>query len=613
MRGEVDAGRRARVARRAPARYAVERPARPAARAPCARSRPPAPCRPRAGAASSRPGGVARERRSRRGRPDARWATSVRARRAPPTASSPWACQAASSSSAGPELLRPGRVDEHEARPSGRPSTSTTSRGTSSSHSCATTSPRSAAGHRLGSAAVHPAHAASRPVGRAAARRPRRPRRAPATSGGQGGEDAVEQLAAAGADVDEVERRRSAEPCVDLEQQRRDAPWKHRADVHRGAEVRARPGVARGRRRSRRRAVRRPRPGTRPRLRAARVGRCVLPRAHASALVRLAAPVRYPVRGDRNDPEGLDVTEPAPPAHGEAPPRLRVGVVGTGRAGAVLGAALARCGHPWWRRTPSRTSRGCAPRRCSRACRCVPVERGRRRRRPRAAHRARRRAARARRGARRHRSRAGRAVPRARQRSLRLRRARPRDARRCAAPRAAPGDDLHRHEHRPHPADRCARSASPRPTSCVPSPRRSWWRWAASRCGSRSATARSTTRRSRTAPTTSSRSSRRPLDLLSSAGVDAARAARRPAAVRRARQRAALRRPGAHRARSRAATRAPSPRTCASSGASRPEARAAYVALARVTADRALAAGLLKPDAAEALLDVLARTEEELR
>jgi len=44
-----------------------------------------------------------------------------------------------------------------------------------------------------------------------------------------------------------------------------------------------------------------------------------------------------------------------------------------------------------------------------------------------------------------------------------------------------------------------------------------------------------------------------------------------------------------------------------------PEARAAYVALARVTADRALAAGMLRPDAAEALLDVLARTEEEHR
>jgi predicted short-subunit dehydrogenase-like oxidoreductase (DUF2520 family) len=37
-----------------------------------------------------------------------------------------------------------------------------------------------------------------------------------------------------------------------------------------------------------------------------------------------------------------------------------------------------------------------------------------------------------------------------------------------------------------------------------------------------------------------------------------------------------------------------------------PHALAAYVAMARLTADRALAAGLLKPEAAEALLDVLA-------
>ncbi len=44
-----------------------------------------------------------------------------------------------------------------------------------------------------------------------------------------------------------------------------------------------------------------------------------------------------------------------------------------------------------------------------------------------------------------------------------------------------------------------------------------------------------------------------------------------------------------------------------------PEAKAAYVALARVTADRALAAGLLRADAAVALLDVLAHSEEELR
>jgi predicted short-subunit dehydrogenase-like oxidoreductase (DUF2520 family) len=39
--------------------------------------------------------------------------------------------------------------------------------------------------------------------------------------------------------------------------------------------------------------------------------------------------------------------------------------------------------------------------------------------------------------------------------------------------------------------------------------------------------------------------------------------------------------------------------------AAAPEARAAYVAMARLTADRALAAGRLDPAAAEALLDVL--------
>jgi len=37
-----------------------------------------------------------------------------------------------------------------------------------------------------------------------------------------------------------------------------------------------------------------------------------------------------------------------------------------------------------------------------------------------------------------------------------------------------------------------------------------------------------------------------------------------------------------------------------------PDAVGAYVAMARLTADRALAAGLLRPEAAEALLDVLA-------
>ena len=42
-----------------------------------------------------------------------------------------------------------------------------------------------------------------------------------------------------------------------------------------------------------------------------------------------------------------------------------------------------------------------------------------------------------------------------------------------------------------------------------------------------------------------------------------------------------------------------------------PETRATYVALARATADRALANGMLRPDAAERLLDVLAGREED--
>lgn len=42
-----------------------------------------------------------------------------------------------------------------------------------------------------------------------------------------------------------------------------------------------------------------------------------------------------------------------------------------------------------------------------------------------------------------------------------------------------------------------------------------------------------------------------------------------------------------------------------------PDTVNAYVAMARLTADRALAAGLLRPEAAEALLDVLARRPDE--
>ena len=85
----------------------------------------------------------------------------------------------------------------------------------------------------------------------------------------------------------------------------------------------------------------------------------------------------------------------------------------------------------------------------------------------------------------------------------------------------------------------------------------------------------------------------------------------RPAARRRARQRAAPRRRRAHRSGRRAATPAPSPRTCGCSPRPSPEALRAYVALARATADRALAAGLLTSTDAEALLDVLATTPNE--
>ena len=47
-------------------------------------------------------------------------------------------------------------------------------------------------------------------------------------------------------------------------------------------------------------------------------------------------------------------------------------------------------------------------------------------------------------------------------------------------------------------------------------------------------------------------------------------------------------------------------RTCASSNELTPEIRPTYVALARATAERALASGRLRPTAAEPLLDILA-------
>ena len=66
-------------------------------------------------------------------------------------------------------------------------------------------------------------------------------------------------------------------------------------------------------------------------------GPSLLAPAHPSRVVRLARHVRYPPGPERDGRP--PVTEQ------DAPPRLRVGIVGTGRAGAVLGAALARAGH----------------------------------------------------------------------------------------------------------------------------------------------------------------------------------------------------------------------------------------------------------------------------
>lgn len=52
---------------------------------------------------------------------------------------------------------------------------------------------------------------------------------------------------------------------------------------------------------------------------------------------------------DAIDPIPIMTQAPAPlPGHaaaGSPPPRLKVGVIGTGRAGSVLGAALNRAGH----------------------------------------------------------------------------------------------------------------------------------------------------------------------------------------------------------------------------------------------------------------------------
>ena len=207
---------------------------------------------------------------------------------------------------------------------------------------------------------------------------------------------------------------------------------------------------------------------------------------------------------------------PRPRAWTTGPARLAVGVVGTGRVGSALGAAL-RPGRPPGGRRLRRLRRapGAAPPRCCPASRWSTPRRGAGRAPTCAAHRP------------------DDALPalvagladdrrgRARARLLAHTSGRhgvgvldPAAARRRAAAGAAPGDDLHRHRRGRRPAGRLLASGSPRPTSCGRSPRPWSSRWAASRSGSPRRPARSTTRPSPSARTTWSPWSRRPRELL---------------------------------------------------------------------------------------------------
>ena len=196
---------------------------------------------------------------------------------------------------------------------------------------------------------------------------------------------------------------------------------------------------------------------------------------------------------------------------------------------------------------------------------------------------------------------------RAHLRPVRLAGARAGGAARRDPARAAPGDDVHRHQPRPGPARRLLLRRHARPGRCCRSRRRSSSRWAPSRWWSPRRPGRSTTRRSRTARTTWSRWSRRRSTCCAPAGVEQPDRVLGPLlsaaldnALRSGRRRA--HRPGRprrrrHGRRAPGRDRAPATRTVAG----RPTA-----ALARATADRALAAGRLRADAAAALLAVLA-------
>ena len=185
-------------------------------------------------------------------------------------------------------------------------------------------------------------------------------------------------------------------------------------------------------------------------------------------------------------------------------PMTRIGVVGAGRVGAVLAAALRAAGHEIvavaGESAASRTRiETLLPGRPGRqADRRVAVLR------PAAAHRARRHAV-----ERGHDAGRLRRDPPGPAGRAHLRQARPRGAgpgRRGGRrdPRDAPGDDVHRHPRRRRPAARLRVRGDRRPTAPARSPARWSPTSAAASCGSPEDRARSTTRASRTARTTSS-------------------------------------------------------------------------------------------------------------
>ncbi len=226
-----------------------------------------------------------------------------------------------------------------------RESTSTTSRGTSSSSSCATTSPRMPRGTSSGARpSTHPIRRSSS-AGRGRTSTAHRP--------GPGGDLGRERPSTPATSSPRpaptsTRSRRSGRP------RRRStssssaaiARVEHRADVDGGAEVAARAVLRAG---SADVEAVGPVGGARPRRRP-RLG-CGGSDGCSGHPGTVAASLGWP-RTSGTSPErtgtngGSRVSEHAPlDAPLDAPPRLRVGVVGTGRAGAVLGAALARAGH----------------------------------------------------------------------------------------------------------------------------------------------------------------------------------------------------------------------------------------------------------------------------